>query len=1491
MPHALTEPATLNAGLDAGSTTLKFVVTDAVDGAVRFSAYRRHHADIAGTLRQLLADAAGVVGNETPLGVAITGSAGLGLAEAFGLPFMQESIAAAAMARHYHPLTRTLVDVGGEDAKMIFFAPGHAPDIRMNGSCAGGTGAFIDQIATLLGCEAAALNTLALASRSLHPVASRCGVFAKTDIQNLLSRNVSPADIAASAFNAVAQQIVSSLARGRDIEAPVLFCGGPLAHLGRLREACAAAMGVGADDCVLPENAALAPALGCAIAPEQARRAVSLASLREWAEQRGGRERPAAKKTSPCTACLAGEKAAANADADVAVVADGKVAAGAASVATLPALFKDADDYAAWRTRKELCQLPKAEFSQLDGAGECWLGVDSGSTTTKVVALAHDGGVLFTYYAPNNGNPLEAVRHGLVLLCEAATTAGKPALRVRRAAVTGYGEDLLKAAFGFDTGLVETMAHYQAARSLSPKVSFLLDIGGQDMKAVFVENDAIVRLDINEACSSGCGSFIDTFARSLGMSAAEFAALACAAEYPSDLGTRCTVFMNSKVKQAQRENATRADIAAGLAYSVAKNCLYKVLKLRNPAELGGSVVAQGGTMRNHAVVRAFELLTGLDITVAPMPELMGAYGAARHALHEDVAADASRLLSALAEAQTHETADTVCPGCENKCLVRKHTFANGNTFYAGNKCEKIFSNRGGVATKGVNFHTFKQQLLFARARHDAAHRDDAAAVPAAPAAAVVTIGIPRVLNFYENFPFWHALLTACGMRVALSAQSTFKLYAKGVRSIMSDNICFPAKLVHGHVLDLVDKKVDRILMPFVLHEQNGGAPGECGGGNGGSGGGAVRGYNCPIVSGYSDVIRSALDTAGRHNIPLDAPTLTFADTVLLRKACRRYLCETLGVAPRVAAAAIERAIAAQREFGEALSAKIHEIVAAAANGARPLIILAGRPYHTDPLIQHKVAEMFAEFGADVVNEDIARDLADTKTSPWAYPNRILAAATWVATAPAHVHFVQITSFGCGPDAFIVDEVGERLRRAGKSHTVLKVDDINNPGSLRLRARSLIESLGARSVATGVVKPVLSVAPFTDADRRRTILVPFFSEIYSPFIPVFMRLMGYKALALPPANADSIDAGLQYANNEICYPATLVIGDFVCALKSGKYKRDEIALGITQTGGQCRATSYLALIKRALVAAGFADVPVVAVGTVAGAVANEQPGFRISWRGNIRILIEGMLYADHIGQMYNAAAPREKRTGEAARLRDSYIEAGTACLARREVAGFRQLLRRAVADFNAAAAERDVPVVGIVGEIFIKYNSVGNRNAVEWLISQGIEPVVPPLADFFLQEIPNRQFNRRNALSRRSWTDIIDKIAYRIIRHWQNVYGDIASGFRYFRRGEDVFTKAKTAEKVVTLAAQYGEGWLIPAELAVFAESGIENAVSLQPFGCIANHLVAKGIERRIRQLYPQMNLLFLDLDSGTSEANLLNRMHFIVQNAKDALARNQARQA
>lgn len=1453
--------AEFHAGLDVGSTTLKIVVVNPSSGEIVFSTYRRHNTDIAAELNTAFNHTREIIGNNARIALTITGSAGMGLAESYDIPFLQEVIAAAEVVKQRLPNIRTLIDIGGEDAKMIFFDPERAPDIRMNGSCAGGTGAFIDQVATLLNVEVSELDALAQQAQTLHPIASRCGVFAKTDIQNLLARNVPPADIVASAFHAVAIQVVTTLARGRDIQPNLLLCGGPLAFITSLRTACLKAMAISEDECTVPENAALIPALGCAIAKNHARLTLTVDEL-------------------------------------LARFADTRATTSVAGGAHLPTLFNDGKHYSDWKKSKEQHALPRIDFLLMK-EDACYLGIDSGSTTTKIVAIDNDEKVLFTFYDKNAGNPLATVKKGLIRFQEAAAATGTTKLRIASAAVTGYGEDLIRAAFNFDKGLVETIAHYLAAHKLNPEVNFILDIGGQDMKAAFIENGAIVRLDINEACSSGCGSFIEGFANSLGHTATDFAASACHAKHPCDLGTRCTVFMNSKVKQSLREGSTLSDIASGLAYSVVKNCLYKVLKLKSPEELGAHIVVQGGTMRNHAVVRALEQLTRRDVAFADTPELMGAYGAALHALrHHKQEAIATRPLTDLTKPLTPNAEESVCPGCENHCHVRKYTFDNQNVFYSGNKCEKFFSNRGDELKPGKNIYPFKYNRL---ARKVLPTKKAQEAI-AGTRAASLNIGIPRALNYYENHPFWRTLFTEAGIKITLSERSTFDLYEKGVGTVMSDNICFPAKLVHGHIFDLLAKKVDRIFMPFVVFERFEDTK-------------TAKSFNCPIVTGYSDVIRSAINPEQKYGVPLDSPSINFNDAVLLEKACRQYMVDTLGVPATIFAQAFQKAQDAQKQYIKELSDKAQTIAKNAADNKRLLIVLAGRPYHTDHLIQHRVAEMISDFGVDVINEDIVRseELEHIEgrahsTNQWVYSNRILKAAHWTAQAPTHVHFVQLTSFGCGPDAFMNDEIGDTLRRSGKSHTLLKVDDINNLGSLRLRIRSLVESLAYRRLPalheeTERVKeqpvtfakkapPPLTTPAFTLEDRRRTILAPFFSEVYSPLIPSALGLMGYKVETLPPADEKSIDYGLKYANNEVCYPATLVVGDIIRALKSGRYHPDDIAIGITQTGGQCRASSYLGLIKKAMINAGYENIPVVSVGTTIGAASNDQPGFELNFKGNIRLITIAVLFADCIGQMYHAAAPREPEKGNAARLRDNYMMKAARCVSECDTGGLYQLLHEAVKDFNAISdAAKIVPKIGIVGEIYVKYNSIGNKNIIEWLIEQSIEPVVAPLSSFFLQELPNMRANVAQNLKHAGKFPFVDKLIYGAVRYYQKKLDRIASKFRHYLPFPNIYHEARQAQRVINLAGQYGEGWLIPAEFISFAQSNITNAVSLQPFGCIANHVVAKGIEKRVRDLYPQMNMLFLDLDSGASEANLFNRLHFMVQNARADLKRIKTEEA
>ena len=1410
------------AGIDIGSTTIKIVIADE-NGKCLFSGYERHHADIPRALKSML-NAAILKLGDIIIQPAVTGSAGMGISEKYGITFIQEVIASANLIGKVYPDIKTLIDIGGEDTKMVFFKKGSVPDIRMNGSCAGGTGAFIDQMATLLAIEVSQMSVLAEKSTNIYPIASRCGVFSKTDIQNLIARNVSIHDIAASVFHAVAMQTITTLARGNDPTPMIFFCGGPLAFIPALRTAFIKALNLKEEDYILPENAALIPAIGCTISDGMKLENTSISDLLKKLDATPKKANNMRHRLKP--------------------------------------LFKDEAEIENWISHKQQHFIDSIDIKKYDG-NTCFIGIDSGSTTTKIVAIDPLERVIFRFYSRNKGNPLKTVALGLSEFLDLAREAGKSII-VTGSSVTGYGEDLIKAAFNLNYGLVETIAHYSAAHKFNPAVSFILDIGGQDMKAIFVENGAINRLEINEACSSGCGSFIEGFASSLTYTAANFAALACKAQNPCDLGTRCTVFMNSKVKQFLREGATIGDISAGLAYSVVKNCLYKVLKLKDSSELGDNIVVQGGTMRNHAVVRALELLTGKNVMFTDMPELMGAYGAALYACRLQNSGEhnyAPVTLDKLSDLQQHKIEQTYCEGCENNCIVNKFSFENDNTYFSGNKCEKIYTNKGEDFLKGKNHYQYKYSQLLLKSK--TVQKEN-----------LPVIGIPRVLNMFENLPFWNTFFGECGFKVELSARSTFKIYERGLNSVMSDNICFPAKLVHGHILDLVNRKVDRIFMPYVIFEVK-------------EDKNVSNSYNCPIVSGYSDVIKSAIQPFEKYNIPVDAPSIAFNDKKLLLNSCTEYLAQ-FGIKKKTVIAALEKAQIAQDQYFANIAENSQKIFDLAFNQNKMIIMLVGRPYHTDPLIQHKISEMIAAFGIDVISEDLVRPMGNqtfdkvNAVMQWAYTNRIIKAANWVAESKANVHFVQMTSFGCGPDAFIIDEINDILKHAGKNLSLLKIDDVNNIGSLRLRIRSLIESLKF-SQAKKELKVVerKQTPPFLKEDKNRTILAPFFSEYYSPFVPVLFGLAGYKFETLPPPDEASSDFGLKFSNNEVCFPATLIIGDVIKALNSGKYKSSEVAVAISQTGGQCRATNYLSLIKKAMISAGYDDVPVISLAS-GDSIMNPQPGFEIKWRKAMFIAAMSMLYADCIAKMYYSSVVREKSKGAAAILRDKFISEALPLAANKDTKGMLKLLEKAVNEFNEICLDKqNIARIGIVGEIYVKYNAFGNKNVVKWLVSQGVEVVVPSLTNFFLQYFANYKINIKQHIEQPATSKWLVDLVFLLVNNYVKKIEKVASKYNYYRPFSNIYTDAEKASKVVNLAAQFGEGWLIPAEIANFAEEGIDNAISLQPFGCIANHVVSKGVEKRLKTLFPKMNMLFLDFDSGTSDVNILNRLHFMIKSSQE----------
>jgi predicted CoA-substrate-specific enzyme activase len=1399
-------------GIDAGSTTVKFVVTNA-SNVIVYKSYRRHQADI----RSVFIEESREIGRRFPgveFRVAITGSAGMGIAERTGIPFIQEIIASVELVKREFPPARALLDIGGEDSKLVFFDANGHPDIRMNGNCAGGTGAFIDQVATLLNIPVEQLGRQAARPAKIYPVASRCGVFARTDIQNLLSRNVPVPDIAASALHAVALQCITSLSRGRCVEAPVLCTGGPLTFIPALREAFREILHLREEELLLPENGEYFPALGAALHAADSQ----LFPLEKLSRDDAARL-PAPDKP-------------------------------------LPPLFDSPAGYDRWKNDR---RVKKLRVATLENGKEirCFLGIDSGSTTTKIAVTDIEQNIVYQYYAANEGNPLKKAAEGLSAFYRAMQERDIR-VEILSSAVTGYGEDLIRSAFDLDHGIVETIAHLNGARFVDPRVSFVLDVGGQDIKSLFIDKGVITNIELNEACSSGCGSFLQDFARTMQLSLPDFARKACLAPAPADLGTRCTVFMNSKVKQSLREDAGIDNIAAGLAYSVVKNCLFKVLKISGLDALGEHIVVQGGTFRNDAVYRAMELLSGKTVSATDTPELMGAFGAALHACHRwEQAGKATsfrgeRALEAVDRVQASESR---CGGCNNRCRVTRFRFDNGNLCHAGNKCEKIFSAPGRAPAKGFNAFERKNEILF----------PPRAAKTPAPARA--RVGIPRVLNMFENFPFWQALFTGCGFETVLSPESTSALYRRGAADVMSDNICFPAKLVHGHVLSLVEQEVDRLFYPLVPREEKEFKH-------------ASDSYNCPIVSGYPDVIRSSTDPAGRHGIPLDTPVIGFNDIKTLERTCRRYF-YGLNVDKKTFNAAFREALKVKSDTVRRLIDFQEKILDDAIRDGKMIFVVAGRPYHADPLIHQNVGRVLSALGADVLTDDVfrARDERGYKeldiVSQWSYPGRVIQSALQVARLPRNVQMIQLNSFGCGPDSFFTDEAAAILKRSGKNLATLRVDEISAPGPVRLRLRSLVESLDGGN-------PGESCAPrhraaFGRRDRHKTILVPWFADFLSPFLPALGKIAGYRVENLPPPDHLSAETGLKYGHNEVCYPSTLVLGDIIKSLQSGRHDVNDVAVAITQTGGQCRATNYIAQVKTGLARAGFPSVPVIAL-AAGRTFQNDQPGFRLPRARLAGIALHAVLCGDALQQMYASTVIREREKGSTRRVFDFYMDDACRAVERNNPGDLPRLLQRAVADFNAIPVTgRKFHEIGLIGEIFVKYNHHAQARVTDWLRARDMEVVTPPVIDFLLQYFVNTGENHASGIQKTpALARLLQPLLWKYVNDRMQKTEAIIKNFRFYRPPGSIFTKAAHASEILHLSNQFGEGWMIAAEVARYARLGIRDIVCVQPFGCIANHVVAKGIERRLKKFYPDTSILYLDIDPGIAPVNLHNRLHFMI---------------
>ncbi|MDO4900184.1 acyl-CoA dehydratase activase-related protein [Actinomyces sp.] len=1592
--------APLRLGLDVGSTTVKLVLLpEPVDGepfpAPVFSEYRRHNADVRGEVSRLLAEVAGAFPGARVRG-AVTGSAGLNLANLMDLPFVQEVIAETRTVQAKNPDADVIIELGGEDAKITYLHP--TPEQRMNGTCAGGTGAFIDQMAQLLHTDAPGLNALAENYQTLYPIASRCGVFAKSDLQPLINQGAASEDLAASVLQAVVTQTIAGLACGRPIRGNVMFLGGPLHFLPELRKAFERTLADQVDSFTCPDDAQLYVAVGAALLADG-----EPTPLTEFSDRLASRR-----------------------------------AAGTGAGRMRP-LFADDAELAAFRARHAQASVervgwpaPPADDQTADGAPtryqDCFLGIDAGSTTIKAVVVDEQGRIVWEHYAGNKGDPVTAA----VEILRRIHLEMPEHVRIVRSCVTGYGEGIVKAALRIDEGVVETMAHYRAAAHLNPGVTSVIDIGGQDMKYLRIRGGAIDSISVNEACSAGCGSFLQTFAQSMGQSIQEFSASALTADSPVDLGSRCTVFMNSSVKQAQKENATPGDISAGLSYSVVRNALYKVIKLRDASQLGERISVQGGTFLNDAVLRAFELLTGREVVRPDIAGLMGCFGAALTA-HETYDGVPGTLMS-LAELSrfgfTTETA--VCKLCQNHCKLTITTFNDGQRHVSGNRCERgATQERRKIKSDMPNLYDYKYRRTFAyrRLRQGQDTRGE--------------IGVPRVLGMYENYPLWFTILTQLGFRVMLSGRSNHELFEQGMDSIPSENVCYPAKLAHGHVQSLIDKGVETIWFPCVFYER-------------GLVDGADDHYNCPIVATYPEVIRNNVEAirdgaaggtdaattpvpqgpaakgakapAGPGGVRMLAPFLNLADPAKLAERLVEVFADWNVTLPE-ARKAVAAGFAEDAAFKADVRAEGRRTLEWMRENGRKGIVLAGRPYHIDPEINHGVPDVINTLGMAVLSEDsilpepepspdgagdgvehqvaggalsravasIRRGLGRGKDDPqapadwsdvtaegleaptasiavanvspklrvrdqWAYHSRLYRAAELVTRAD-DLELVQLNSFGCGVDAVTTDQVQEILESAGGVYTTLKIDEVSNLGAATIRLRSLAAASEARrrrreagesggavvdehvqeladqpveidtttpaareAVAVGKEEtptprenpasaddgdhtlagrvarsertlPAATTPTFTEEMRQtHTILMPQMSPIhFRPLVPL-MRRLGYKVELLESATKSDLEVGLRYVNNDACFPAIMVIGQLIGAFEDGSHDPDKCVVAISQTGGMCRATNYAAMLRKGLREAGYPQIPVLAV-SLQGIEAN--PGFKLSPTMAYKML-QGIVIGDALSTCLLRVRPYEAVPGSAQELYErwnaiicEFFEHKGRSATWGGRIGYRRLLREMVREFDALELA-DVPRkprVGVVGEILVKFQPDANNHVVDQIEAEGCEAVVPGLLGFFLNGMSTAQW-RADTYGIGADTVYQKKAGVWFIEQVQApARAALAAAGGKFDVESPISEMAEKASQILSLGNQAGEGWLLTAEIIELIEHGAPNIVCCQPFACLPNHVVGKGMFREIRRRYPQANIVGIDYDPGASEVNQLNRIKLMISTAfmmQEEAARDEA---
>ncbi len=1406
----------LHVGLDVGSTTVKIVVMNENKETI-YKDYRRHFSDTKNTVCDVLNELNEKYPN-SKFTLALTGSGAMSAAKFLGVSFIQEVVSCKRAVEKYIPQTDVVIELGGEDAKIIYFDK--SIEQRMNGTCAGGTGAFIDQMASLLHTDTAGLNELAKNHKTIYPIASRCGVFAKTDVQPLINEGAAKEDIAASIFQAVVNQTISGLACGRPIRGKVAFLGGPLTYLSELRNRFIETLKLKDDEIIIPKEAHLLVATG--------------AALDSLDEEPFSNEELATKienlKVSKDT-----------------------------TTSPIEPLFKDYNEYDEFRKRHSKASVQKAKLQ--DYKGDCFIGIDAGSTTTKIVLIDNEGKLLYSLYGNNEGNPLQSVIKMLDSLYEVLPKTAK----LRFSGVTGYGEKLIQTALNVDIGEIETIAHFTAAKQFEPDVTSIVDIGGQDMKYIRLKNGAIDSIMLNEACSSGCGSFIETFAKSLNLEISEFVKQAIEAKRPVDLGSRCTVFMNSKIKQAQKEGYSVGDISSGLSYSVIKNALQKVMKIRDFNTLGNKIVVQGGTFYNDAVLRAFEKIVGKNVIRPDIAGLMGAYGMALIAKEQYETNLDMEYYSTILKQDELDKLDikinhTRCNGCENHCKLTVNIFSNGKRYISGNRCEK---GAGKTEThKNLpNLVKYKYERIF-----------DYKPIEEQYATRGI-IGIPRVLNMYEDYPFWFTFLTNLGFRVIISDKSTRKTYEDGMESMPSESVCYPAKLSHGHIENLLQKGIKTIFypcMPFSRKEYEK----------------ADNKYNCPIVISYSEVLKNNVEGLKNPEIKFINPFLPFDTPNLVKKILELDEFKEYKFTKQELIDSAQKAQAEYHKCKKDIQDKGIETVRYLEENNLKGIVLAGRPYHIDPEINHGIDTLITSLGLAVLTEDsISNQTQATRpirvVDQWMFHSRLYAAADFVGKHD-NLELVQLNSFGCGVDAVTTDQVEEILRSFGKMYTLIKIDEVNNLGAVKIRIRSLLASMNKRAKEKLEGNYAINKKVFTkDMKKDYTILIPMMIPIHFELLEPAVNSCGYNMVLLRECTQHTVETGLKYVNNDACYPSILVTGQMIEALESGKYDVNKTALIMSQTGGGCRATNYIGFIRKALRDAGFEQVPVISLNVVG---MEKMPGFKLTPKMMDK-MIKAVLLGDLLQKMLHKNRAYEVNKGDTDKVFDKWMEKSKKLVTKCTNSEFKQAIYDMVDDFEKIEVDMTnvKPKVGIVGEVLIKYHPFGNNYVADLLEKEGAEVVLPDFMGF-VKFMATHKITFNQLLNSNKISATVSKIALKLINLMEkDTKMALEKSNKNYLPTCDIYHLEDKVKDILSIGNQTGEGWFLTAEMVEYIENDIPNIVCVQPFACLPNHVVGKGVIKTIRSKYPMANITPVDYDPGASETNQANRIKLMMAVAKDNL--------